>query len=392
MIATIVLVIVLAIVLGAPAAIFAVECLLGAFPLRRPPLAEPPAPSFAVLVPAHDEASGIEPTVAAIKAALRPGDRLLVVADNCTDDTAARARSAGAEVGERQDSALSGKGHALAFGREILSADPPAMVIVMDADCWTAPEALRSLAAEAGRTGGTVQARYQFETPASPDPRVQISNFALLVKNVVRQRGLARLGAPAVLQGTGMAFPWSAFQAAKLATGAIAEDLEIGIQLLVSGHRVGWTEQAIVWSKPASREATLTQRTRWEHGFLSTALATVPGLVGAAIRRGRPGLLVLAGDLLVPPLAMLVALVLLAMAGSALLLLFGGSAAPLIVSGAALSAIALGTIVAWIAEGRRTLPVGALVKVPLYVLWKLPIYARLLGRRQRQWVRTSRED
>ncbi len=100
----------------------------------------------------------------------------------------------------------------------------------------------------------------------------------------------------------------------------------------------------------------------------------------------------LAGDLLVPPLAMLVALVLLAMAGSALLLLFGGSAAPLIVSGAALSAIALGTIVAWIAEGRRTLPVGALVKVPLYVLWKLPIYARLLGRRQRQWVRTSRED
>jgi cellulose synthase/poly-beta-1,6-N-acetylglucosamine synthase-like glycosyltransferase len=59
----------------------------------------------AVLVPAHDESSGLLPTLADIKAQMRIGDRLVVVADNCSDDTAAVAAAAGAEVVERNDPA-----------------------------------------------------------------------------------------------------------------------------------------------------------------------------------------------------------------------------------------------------------------------------------------------
>jgi len=381
---------ILALVLGVPAILFAIECVLGAWGLRE--IAGGEAPPFAVLIPAHNEAGGIGATIDALLAALRPGDRVLVVADNCTDDTAERARAAGAEVVERHDLQRRGKGYALAHGRQVLAQRPPAIVIVMDADCWTDPQGLRELAAEAARSDASVQARYLFDTPASADARVQISSFALLVKNVVRQRGLRRLGAPAILQGTGMAFPWRAFEQARLDTGAIAEDLEIGIHLLRAGHAVGWTEKTTVWSRPASKDATLTQRTRWEHGFVSTALSTAPRLLGVGLGKGKPSLLVLAADLLVPPLAMLVALVVLGLAASALLFVLTGSAAPLIVAGLALGAIALGTTVAWAAEGRRVLPLAALVKTPLYVAWKLPIYARLLGRREKQWVRTARED
>ena len=48
---------------------------------------------MAVLVPAHNESGKILPTLADIRAQLAAGDRLLVVADNCDDDTAPVARS-----------------------------------------------------------------------------------------------------------------------------------------------------------------------------------------------------------------------------------------------------------------------------------------------------------
>ncbi len=73
-------------------------------------------PSLAVLVPAHNEGASILPTVNDILAQLGPSDRLLVVADNCSDDTADVARKAGAEVIERRDDANRGKGHALDYG------------------------------------------------------------------------------------------------------------------------------------------------------------------------------------------------------------------------------------------------------------------------------------
>ena len=73
-------------------------------------------PPVAVLVPAHNESSGLLPTLANIQSQLLPGDRLLVVADNCSDDTAALARAAGAEVVERNDPTRRGKGYALDWG------------------------------------------------------------------------------------------------------------------------------------------------------------------------------------------------------------------------------------------------------------------------------------
>jgi hypothetical protein len=50
----------------------------------------------------------------------------------------------------------------------------------------------------------------------------------------------------------------------------------------------------------------------------------------------------------------------------------------------------LATFVAWLHGGRPWLRPGALLRAPLYVLWKLPIYLGFLRRRETEWRRTPR--
>src|ERR1700754_2372571 len=113
-------------------------CLQLAAALPRPRARALPAtsrPDIAVLVPAHNEAAGIAATLASIQRQLRPGDRRLVVANNCGDDTATIAGQAGADVIERSSSSERGKAYALACGLRRLAAAPPAIVVFVDADC-----------------------------------------------------------------------------------------------------------------------------------------------------------------------------------------------------------------------------------------------------------------
>src|SRR5438128_10592788 len=69
---------------------------------QLPPESQAP-PSFDIIVPAHNEAAGIASTVKSLLALDWPADkrRVVVVADNCSDDTAELARAAGAVVLER---------------------------------------------------------------------------------------------------------------------------------------------------------------------------------------------------------------------------------------------------------------------------------------------------
>src|ERR1700733_695431 len=106
----------------------------------------PKAPKrVAVIVPAHNESVGISPTIEDIKRQLSPGDRLLVIADNCSDDTAAVAAAAGAEVIARDDLEKIGKGYALGFGVSHLSIDPPDFAVFIDADCRLQSDAIGRL-------------------------------------------------------------------------------------------------------------------------------------------------------------------------------------------------------------------------------------------------------
>ena len=348
--------------------------------------------TIALLVPAHNEEAGVRATVAALLAA-SPHARLLVVAHNCADRTADEARDGGAEVAVLDRPDLRGKGYALAHGRARLASDPPEVVVLIDADCVAEDGAIERLAATARASGRAVQASYLFRSRPGDPPVVQISNFALLVKNLVRQRGARRIGAPALMTGSGMAFPWATFARLDLATGNIVEDLAIGLELVRAGEPPLFGSAATIWSTPSSERGTRTQRARWEGGFVATARRAALPLISEGARRGRANMVWMGLHLLTPPLTLL----LIANSGAAAVLggvaVTGGPvwAFAVVVGSSGLTLAAV--LAAWVAVGRSVLCAGALVRLPLYFVWKLGLYAGLARRDSTPaWVRTERID
>lgn len=380
---------------AAPLAIFTLEVAIGLPDARRRAL-DGPARRVVVMIPAHDEAAGIAATLTDLKAVAGPGAGILVVADNCTDDTAAIARAAGVDVVERFDATARGKGYALAFGRDHIArmaGGPPDVVVVMDADCRLAPGSIAALADHAMRAPAhPVQAINLIAPDLAASAMTQISGFAMVVKNLYRSRGMTRLGGSALLTGTGMAFPWSLLATADLGSGSLVEDLGLGITLAREGHVTQLVEAASVSSLPAPPAAALAQRTRWEHGFLDTARRTALPLLASGLKRGATTQILLACHLLVPPLALLLMMAFAVLAVSLALTLIGASATPAILLAVLLAAAFGVTFVAWARGGRRWLRGTALLKAPFYILWKLPIYLGFLRRRETAWRRTSRTE
>jgi hypothetical protein len=179
------------------------------------------------------------------------------------------------------------------------------------------------------------------------------------------------------------------FDAAPLETASLVEDLKLGLDLAVEGRPVRFEDRAVFLSPASSQAATGGQRTRWEHGALATFGRYAPRLIGRGLF-GRLGLLALAADIAVPPLMLLIAgsgLVTMLLAAWTMLT---GTIAPLILLGSAGLLLAASLIAVWRAWGRTLLPAATLLHLPRYLVWKLPIYARFVTRRQRDWVRTGR--
>jgi cellulose synthase/poly-beta-1,6-N-acetylglucosamine synthase-like glycosyltransferase len=378
-----------ALLLLLPVLVLSIEIFLAEATGGSPAAAPGPRPRMAVLVPAHDEALGIAATLRAIRPQLAGGDRLLVVADNCSDETAAIARAEGAEALERHDEGHRGKGYALDAGIRALSGDPPEIVLVIDADCEVADGAIDRLARQSACAARPMQALYRMQAPRASTLHSRVAAFAWEVRNRIRPSGLHRLGLPCQLMGTGMAFPWSTISAVPLATGHLVEDLWLGIELARRGCAPVFCREALVLSRfPESVGGRRDQRTRWEHGHLNLWLG-VPRLVWDALRHGNAGLLALALDLSVPPLALLALLLLAVLAGSALLAL-SGRTLPLQVSAVTCLLFVLAVMTGWVRFGRALLTGRDIALSGVYAIAKIPIYLRFLVARQLTWVRSRR--
>ena len=192
--------------------------------------------TVAVVVPAHNEESVIGETITVLKTQLKEDDRLLVIADNCSDETAQITIGLNTEVVNRSDEEKRGKGYALDFGINHLKQDDnaPEVVIVIDADCHVQEDCLDRLISQCIQTGRPAQALYLMKSHSNKLGR-KIAEFAWIVKNQVRSLGYFRLGLPCQLTGTGMAFPYHLIVDADLANADLVEDMKLGINMARKG-------------------------------------------------------------------------------------------------------------------------------------------------------------
>ena len=343
-------------------------------------------PRLAVLVPAHNESEHLIPTLTSITSQLQPSDRLVVVADNCSDDTAAIARLHGAEVTERECKSEQGKSYALNFGLRFLRQDPPEVVVVIDADCRVSDPSLQKLADQCWTTGRPAQAQYQMDRPEdAAGGRYFIAQCAWMLKTYIRPVGLDNLNLPCQLMGTGMAFPWKVIGDAEV-QASLVEDLELGLTLAARRSSPKFCREAVVTSAfPTSIEAGLHQRRRWEVGSLRVAVLFAPVFAAQALLKRNVPLLVLSLDAIVPPIMLFTAVLCVAVVLGAMVL--RSSSWPLTIATLNLAAVGLSLVMAWAHFARIPLRAADAKDTALHIIRKPLIYWR--GRRL-PWIRTDR--
>lgn len=353
-----------------------------------------PTKRVAVLVPAHDEVGSIARCVSSLLEQDYPRQLygVIVIADNCTDDTARVAADAGAEVLVRDEPDARGKGRALRWALDQLLECDPAFdaFAVVDADSAVGHGFLAALVRPLEEGAGAAQGESLLVDDGSRAAAFRAGAFLLV--NRVRPAGRAVLGLGCNLQGNGMLVsadvlrrrPWDAFSA--------TEDLEYSVGLLLAGVPTRFAGGAIVESPAApTREAAVDQQLRWEGGKLHVARTQLPRLAGAALRRRDPRLLEAALDLAVPPLGVLAA----AAAAGTVVCASLAAAGVLPAWAVAPWALAVVAIPVYVLVGFRAAraPASAyrsLLGAPLFVLRKAASLHRFRTFKPDSWVRTKR--
>ena len=357
----------------------------GLLPARRRTECQAPLPRTAIVIPAHNEASGIARTIASVLVETgRDSDiETVVIADNCTDSTAAGAKLAGARTLVRNDVTRRGKGHALHYAFTVLLDEGFDAFIVIDADTQVAPGAIRAMRRRIAAGADAVQCRY---TVANKEAgiRTRLMNVALLAFNVMRPRGRDRFGISCGILGNGFALRRETLAAVPYEAGSVVEDLEYHLRLVRAGKKVEFADEATVrGDMPEGGSGAETQRARWDGGrFRMIAEWSMPLL--REVLRGRMRLLEPLLELLLLPLAFHLCLLMAA-------LLIPNPA----VRWAALGLIALvgiHVVASALRGGGGVKSLLALAATPFYILWKVALLGNMFraARRNAAWVRTAR--
>jgi 1,2-diacylglycerol 3-beta-glucosyltransferase len=353
--------------------------------------------SFAIVVPAHNEELVIGKTLKSLSSIEYPRELfdVIVIADNCTDQTANIVRSAGAAAYERSNRTEVGKGYALRWGFDkILGAEKKYdAIVVIDADCEVTPNMLSILHTYLHRGARVVQ----IADIVTPKPGVwnsEIIRLGFTLYNVVRPLGKRLIGCSVGLRGTGMCFaadilrdiPWQAY--------SFAEDLEYGLNLVLHGIKVDFApEAAVISAMPDQSNQSETQRARWESGRKPLVRHYSPKLLSQSLRKLSYPLFDTFLDLVMPPFVNLSVMIVFIILLHAFFFVLGIELLRpylwiwVAVLGAAFTHALLGLIAA---KADRHL-YKSLLYVPRYAFWKLTLYVKLMTRGgPSRWVRTER--
>jgi 1,2-diacylglycerol 3-beta-glucosyltransferase len=383
-------------VLGSASAAFATLAayllLLSAFGLLRP--SRTPARStitrrFAVLVPAHDEATVIDRLLRSLQAQTHPRDRfdVYVVADNCSDATAEIARRFGAIVHERHEPLLRAKGHALRWLLQRVRAHGTYdAYVIFDADSEVAPDFLARMDARLAAGSLVIQSHYRVLNDASG--RAAMREAALASLHYLRPLGRAALGLSCGLKGNGMCFAAGVLDRFGWGSVGLAEDVELHLSLVRHGVRTDFAPEAVVKADmPSTAEDARSQNLRWEAGRLQAVKRDVAPMLIGGILRGRPMAIDAAVEQLIPPLSV-------AVSGAVACAMLGAvMSSPAIVATASFAALGFAThfVLGLVAVRAPARVYRALLGAPMYVLWKLALYVQAIATPASQpWVRTRR--
>jgi cellulose synthase/poly-beta-1,6-N-acetylglucosamine synthase-like glycosyltransferase len=247
------------------------------------------------LVPAHDEALTIAATLESLQGQTRPPDRIVVVADNCTDDTADIARRRRAEVfttvnnTEKKAGALN-----QVLSRMFDDVEARDVVMVMDADSVLVPEFLQTAVErlEADPDLIAVGGVFYGERGSGLVRQLQRNEYTRYQRHISR-----RLGKVFVLTGTASLFRTYALKAVADSRGellpgdpgdvydtlAMTEDNEMTLSLKTLGAKMVSPMQChVVTELMPNWRALWRQRMRWQRGALENIGAY--GLTRATVR------------------------------------------------------------------------------------------------------------
>ena len=343
----------------------------------------------AVVVPAHDEEAVIRSCIESLMMAARGGFEVdvWVIADHCTDATAAVAEAAGARVMRREDPLERGKGHGLndAFTRLLAISGRGGYdcFLVVDADTVVSPEFLVRAAGALRGGAEAVQVRYTARQ-GEETMRTRLMDFALSAFNWVRPRGRERMGVSVGILGNGFGLRRETLEAVPYLAASLVEDLEYHLALVRAGKRVHFVEGGGVFGEmPVRGKGVKTQRARWEGGRMHILKIEGPGLL-RDVMRGRMASLEPLLDLLLLPLAFHVMLLVVASTAHAR---FVGAVG---LTGLAIVFLHLGVTIVVRRGGLRD--VVTLAGAPFYIAWKILLIPTLVrhARAKQEWVRTDR--
>ncbi len=353
--------------------------------------------SVTVVIPAHNEALGITQTIDSIQGAdFPPGTdlksvpiRIVVIADNCDDDTARVAKDAGVRVMERSDTQNRGKGQALDwfFKNHKKEYDRMDSVAIIDADTLIHPRFFTEICDSLSHPEvQVVQGFYGVSNPKE-NWRTALSAAALCVFHHIRPAGRNRVHATAGLKGNGMAFETKIIQRFGWPAFSIVEDIEFSMHLLLENILVHYNPDAIVFGEMASKsDQAQTQRKRWEGGRVQLLKQYTGSLFLGFLKNHTFMFLDAFMELFTPPLSLVVA-------GQLLLFSISFLFYPqmLILWGLCLYATALYVFSGLILKKAPFYVWRSLFCAPFFILWKIPVYFKLAGKKGIPgWERTKR--
>jgi cellulose synthase/poly-beta-1,6-N-acetylglucosamine synthase-like glycosyltransferase len=363
-----------------------------------------PQTRFIILVPAHNEELLLGEVLRKLASLSYPHSHyeIVVIADNCTDQTAETARNAGATALIRHDLEKRGKGQALNWAVQgPLSVWPRSWdaLVIMDADSVLNPDFLWFMNDLLKKGHSALQGYYGVQNPGE-SWRTALMTVALAAFHFLRPLGRDTLGLPCGLKGNGMCFSRPLVERFGYPATSVVEDIELALIYLRNGVGVKFAAGAQVFGQMATTtDQADSQRKRWEGGRLPLIKNWAVPLWNEGLRDHDFAKLDGAIDLFVPPLTLLVLPTLPAWACSLLLVSLNASSLGKVAF--LMWSVALLSIFIYVGVGliliRAPFSVWLrLIAAPLFLCWKIAVYLRmtLAGGRKTpgEWIRTSRHE